>query len=302
MGGQHQPFIGNEALAAGNLSRYELRTKYYAVYRNVYLPNGAPLTPVSKAVAAWLWSRREATIAGLSAAALHGAQWIDARLPAELNRRSRDKTGGILLHSDRLSDDESCSIEGIPVTTPARTAFDIGRRRGLITSVIRLDSLMRATGLQAPEVLVLSDRYRGARGIVQLRRVIALADAGAESPQETKTRLALIDGGLPRPTTQIEVFDEFGHFVARLDMGYDEWKVGVEFDGAQHWTDPAQRARDIDRLAELQTLGWIIVRVSADILRYRPHTMVLRVRDALLSRGWCSERRVVAPNQLRIGA
>jgi len=47
---------------------------------------------------------------------------------------------------------------------------------------------------------------------------------------------------------------------ARLDMGYRELKVAVEFDGAQHWTDSAQRTSDIDRHAELAALGWLIVR------------------------------------------
>ena len=291
--GAGQPFVGTEALAAGRVNRYQLRTKYDAVFRDVYVARGASLTPVTKAIAAWLWSRRDATVAGLSAAALHGSLWIDAELPAELNRRGRDKTDGIVLHSDELWEDEICSVRGIAVTTPARTAFDVGRRRGLVMAVVRLDSLMRAADLKVADVQGLIDRHRGARGVVQLRRAIALADAGAESPPETRTRLTLIHAGLPRPRTQIEVFDRLGYLVARLDMGYEDWLVGVEFDGAQHWTDPAQRARDIERLAELEALGWSIIRVSGDMLRYRPHTVVARVRKALLDAGWPGERRLI---------
>lgn len=73
--------------------------------------------------------------------------------------------------------------------------------------------------------------------------------------------------------------------LARIDMGWEEWKVGVEFDGAQHWTDPAQRTRDIDRLAELEARGWTIVRVSADMLRYRPYDILSRTRNALRASG-----------------
>jgi very-short-patch-repair endonuclease len=58
------------------------------------------------------------------------------------------------------------------------------------------------------------------------------------------------------------VVDEWGVIVARIDLGWPEWRVGVEYDGAQHWTDPVQRTTDIDRAAELARLGWIIVRVS----------------------------------------
>lgn len=75
------------------------------------------MTPVDKAIGAWLWSGRRATAAGPSAAALHGAKWIDASLPAELNQASRHRTDGILLHSDTLPADEVCLLRGVPATS-----------------------------------------------------------------------------------------------------------------------------------------------------------------------------------------
>jgi restriction endonuclease-like protein len=152
--------------------------------------------------------------------------------------------------------------------------------------VIRLDALTRATEVKVADIELLADRHRGARGLVQLRRALPMVDGGAESPYETKTRLVLIGAGLPRPRTQVEVLNDWGAVLARVDIGWEEWKVGVEFDGAQHWTDPAQRTRDIDRLAELEARGWAIIRVSADMLRQRPHVVVARVRRALLTAGW----------------
>lgn len=279
------PFVGSEAVAAGAVNRYQLATRFEAVYRDVYVPKGQALTPVDKAIAAWLWSGRDATAAGLSAAALHGTLWIDAKLPAELNHLHRHKTSGILLHSDKLADDEVCFINGVPATTPARTAYDLGRRHGLTTAVVRLDALMQATNLKQPDIEVVAERHRGARGIVQLREAISLSDAGAESPQETRTRLVLTDAGLRPKRTQIEVFDEFGQFVGRIDMGWDDWLVGVEYDGIQHWTDPAIRTKDIDKQAKYEALGWRIIRVSADMLRHRPHVIVSRARAALRAAG-----------------
>jgi hypothetical protein len=85
------PFKGTDALAAGVITRHRLRTDFEMVHRDVYIPRGQKLTPVTRAVAAWLWSGRTATVAGLSAAALHRTPWIDDWLPAELNRPSRDK-------------------------------------------------------------------------------------------------------------------------------------------------------------------------------------------------------------------
>jgi Protein of unknown function (DUF559) len=279
------PFIGTEALADGRVTIRTLRSKYQAVYRNVYVPKGHEVTAVTRAVAAWLWSGRHATAAGLSAAALLGTRWIGPGLPAELYRRNGKPVDGIVIHRDELWDDEVRPLSGIPATTPARTAFDLGRREGLIRAVTRVDALANATNLKAVDVEDLIQRHPGVRGLVQLRQVIRLMDGGAESPQETRTRLLLVRSGLPKPETQIVVADRFNHPFARIDMGYREWKVGIEFDGAQHWTDPAQRTADIDRYAELSALGWLIIRVSSDLLRYRPEVVVARVCVALHQAG-----------------
>jgi hypothetical protein len=283
------PFLGTEALAAGAVNRYQLATRHDALYRNVYIPRGQAVTAADKAVGAWLWSGRRATAAGLSAAALHGAKWIDAALPAELIQSSRHKTRGILLHSDALADDEICHVRGVPATTPARTAFDLGRRKGLTTAVVRIDALRQATRLAAGDVGSLVERHRGARGIVQLREALTLSEAGAESPQETRTRLVLTAAGF-RPThLQIEVFDHYD-FVGRIDMGYLRWKVGVEYDGPQHWTDPNIRNRDLERRAILSALGWRIVHVNAEMLRYRPAVIVGRTEAALRDAGALARR------------
>nr|WP_234785423.1 hypothetical protein [Mycolicibacterium mucogenicum] len=278
------PFVGTEALAAGTVNRYQLRTRYDALYRNVYIPRGQKLTPVDKAVAAWLWSKRRATVVGLSAAALHGSLWIDARQPAELNQPSRTRPPGIFIHSDVLAEDETCVVQGINATTPARTAFDLGRRKGQTLAVVRVDALLQATQLKLPEVLALAERHPGVRGLRQLEQVLDLADYGGESPQETRLRLLFTNNGMRPTRTQIDVFDGRYH-VGRIDMGWPEWKVGVQYDGIQHWTDPNQRTRDIDQTVEYEDLGWRIIRVGADLLRYRQPVIIARTRAQLRAAG-----------------
>ncbi|MDX1872254.1 hypothetical protein SBI67_08985 [Mycolicibacterium sp. 120266] len=293
------PFLGTEARSAGLVTKRTLRSRHRLVYRNVYLPSDVELTPVRRAVAAWLWSDRRAVVSGMSAAALLGSKWIDHDAPAELARRAAAAVDGIIVHREVLRRDEVMRVRGIPVTTPARTAFDLGRRLDRVPAVTALDALAQASGVRARDVAALVDRHRGMRGILGLRAALSLMDGGAESPQETKTRLVLLDAGLRRPRTQIVVRNAYGAFVARLDMGWDEFKVGVEYDGAQHWTDPAQRTRDIDRSAELAALKWTIVRVSAELLRRRPHVLVARIGSALSNAGcpWINE-----PPECRPGA
>ena len=62
--------MGSEALAAGILTRQTLRTKYVKVHHNMYALIGLELDETERARAAWLWSRRKATLVGSSAAAM----------------------------------------------------------------------------------------------------------------------------------------------------------------------------------------------------------------------------------------
>lgn len=294
------PFRGSTALADGLVTRRSLARDYRAIHRDVYLPRDCDCTAAVKARAAYVWSRGAATVAGLSAAALLGCRWIDDHHPAELVRRNGKPVAGIVIHRAELPDDEVCRVAGVRVTSPARTAFDLGRRPGVDNAVIRLDALCNATGARRADISALADRHRGARGMVQLRDVLRLVDPGAESPQETRTRLVLVRAGLPSVATQISVFDECNHFIARIDMGWERWKVGVEFDGAQHWTDPIQRTRDINRLAELEECGWRIIRVSSQLLSHAPRVVVERVAAALTAAG-CSLEWPLAARELAGG-
>ena len=264
-----------------------MRALYEPVYPGIYAPTGIELTASQRARAGWLWSRRRAVVAGNSAAALLGAKWVSPTLDAELVHLNRKPPPKIVVHTDTLAPHETLVVDGIAVTTPARTAFDIGRRTtSRLQAVQRLDALVNATDIKLGDVEVVMSEHRGARGLARLRAVLPQVDGGAESPQETRARLALVDAGLPQPQTQIKVFDEYGDFVARIDMGYEALRVGVEYDGPQHWTDREQRDRDIDRYSALLDLGWTIIRVSSELLRYRQGTFVARVVAALQAAGW----------------
>ncbi|KAA0023766.1 DUF559 domain-containing protein [Antrihabitans cavernicola] len=285
MGEFDRPFLGSAATADGELSVRQLRMDFYRIHRDVYVRKGVELDARARAYAAALWALDDGILAGLSAAAMHGSKWIDADSPAELFRTgSRRSAAGIRVHADSLESDEFEPICGLLASTPARTAFDLGRRRPFDTAVARLDALCRATDLKVSEVGQLADRHRGARGIVQLRNVLELVDPGAESPQETRTRLEMIRGDLPIPSTQIQIRDTFGQVVARADIGWERWKVIVEYEGTQHWLDERQRTRDIERYEQLDRLGWAVIRVNAQQLR-QPHTIVSRARVALRAAG-----------------
>jgi very-short-patch-repair endonuclease len=276
-----EPFIGSEAVANGDVLKSALRTHYTKLFRDVYLSPGAELTPLVRARAGWLWSRRRGIVAGLSASALHGARWVDVTAPLEILHSNRNPLPGLRVRGNRIEDDEVALIDGVPVTTPARTALDLGCWYPTGEAVAAIDDLLRASDLKVAEVEALVQRYPGRRGIHLARNAIGLADPGAQSPKESWLRLLLIRVALPRLQTQIPVQDEFGDVIAYLDMGWENLKVGVEYDGEQHRSDRRQYGWDIRRLEMLERLGWIVIRVVAGD---RPVEVVSRVRAALAHR------------------
>lgn len=273
-----QPFIGSAAVRSGQLTRHHLARDYVALYRDVYIPRDLEVTALVRAQAAWLSTG--APLCGLSAAAAWGTKWLDSSAPAEVLRSNRRSQRGMLVRTCQMREEELSLSAGLPVTTPARTAFDIARRYPPDKAVPILDALLGATGASIGDVAAVAARWPGACGVRRSRSVLRLVDAAAESPQESRLRMTLIRGGLPAPECQIR----FPELRIRVDMGWREWRVAVEYDGVQHWSDARQRAWDIERLELLDAAGWVVVRVSASMLRH-PDLVVARVRAKLRAAG-----------------
>jgi hypothetical protein len=276
-------FIGSESVRSGELTAYQLRSQFRSVYPNVYEPAFSVPSLRRRTVGAWLWSNKRGVVSGLAAAALHGSQWIDEDVPVELLWQNTHPPEGLIVRNERLQDDEITKIAGIPVTTRARTAFDLGRRFERDEAVARLDALMRASPFSREDVLLLAKRYRGARGLKSLRAVLPLVDGGAASPRETWLRLLYIDAGLPTPTTQIPIVEGRGRLVRMADLGWEEFMVVSEYDGEHHQTNRGQYTKDIRSLRKARSLGWIVDQV---IKEDRDDDIIERARIALLSRGW----------------
>lgn len=276
-------FIGSEALAQGLLTEYELRRWHRAIFRDVYVPVGHQLTLRDRIEGAWLRSGRKGVIAGVAASALHGAQWVDRDISIEMVWPNTRPPEGIIARDETLAADEITTGAGIPVTTPARTAYDLGRHLPRVAAVPRLDALGRATPFSAEDVLLIAKHHKGARGLRRLRVALPLVDTGAASRRESRLRLRLVDAGLPTPTTQIPVIERGYWPFAWLDMGWEEYRVSAEYDGEHHQTDRPQYVRDHKRQRRIERLGWINIRV---INEDDAQDVVARVTEALRSRGW----------------
>jgi hypothetical protein len=213
-------------------------------------------------VGAWMWSGQRGVVAGLAAAALHGARVQDSP-EVELIWRCGRPPAGITVRNERIQADEVVEISGMPVTTPERTALDLARHAARDPAVICLDALARATGVTTADVEPLVDRYRGARGLRRAIVALRLMDGGLSSARQSSVRLALVDAGFPTPRTDFTVGGK-----VRLAMGYEAPRVGVLF------------GSDSPELFAPE--GWMLIPASDST----PRAIAGRMRMAVIERGY----------------
>jgi hypothetical protein len=121
-------------------------------------------------------------------------------------------------------------VDGMGVTTPARTVVDLARVHGFVTGVAAGDAALRSGLVTPDELLAEVAAIGGRRGVAGAREVVAFVDGRSESPGESLSRARMREFGLSLPTLQHDVFDGRG-FVGRVDFWWEEYGVFGEFDG-----------------------------------------------------------------------
>jgi very-short-patch-repair endonuclease len=168
-------------------------------------------------------------------------------------------------------------VEGLPVTTLALTAVDCARAMAPRAALVVVDAALRA-GASLDEMTQLLARDPAGRGSARARQVVVLGDAGAESPRESALRFVLLRAGLPQPETQVRIDTHLGAFWA--DLGWEQWRVALEYDGRQKYADPEALVREKRRHDALVEAGWSVILVTKEDLA-RPDLLVARVERLL---------------------
>ncbi len=277
------PFLGSAAVAAGLVTKAQLRsTAWHQLFRGVYADARLTVDHELRIRGALLLTPSGMVIAGRSAAHLYGAPLAAA--DDEVTVAGSVAWGGrvgirSLKRSLRPADIRT--YQGIPVTTPLATAYELARSLPLKEAVVWLDALGHARALRPANLRAHCATHEGEPGWRRATQAIGLADPRAESPPESRVRLYLTLAGLPPPVPQYCVVHN-GEFVARVDLAWPALKVALEYDGQWH-ADPGQLARDRRRIRELNALGWYVYPVtSADL--HNPTALIAQVAAILAGR------------------
>jgi len=273
-------FLARAACERGWLTPDQLRSSAWRrVLRGVYADASLPDTHGVRLAAARSVLPAAAVVAGRSVAWLFGVHdAIGPGDPVEVLVPRADRFGpvtGLRIRQGVVGALDVTTLRGLRHTTALRTAVDVARWEPLAEAVVVLDMLL-ARGLVSTDAL----RERVAvlapgPGTRRAQRATGLADARAESPQESRTRVLLVGAGFD-VVPQYEVHDGGGRWVARVDLALVALRIAVEYDGAWH-AGRDQFSRDRARLNRLTAAGWLVLHLTAADLR-RPEEVVARLR------------------------
>ncbi|GAA4730716.1 hypothetical protein GCM10023328_07080 [Modestobacter marinus] len=261
-------FVGSHAVAQGAVTAKELRSLgYRRLVQGVYADPALPLDHRLRCRGVALLLPPGAAIGGHSAAAWHGAPFAGPNDPVTVVRPASVEWKGprqVRVHRGPLGPMDVERVDGVPITTAARTAWDVAALEPLGTAVAALDAMVRSGAVTERQLTEMVDAGGNRWGVSRVRRAVPLVDPRAESAPESKVRVAAVLAGLA-PVPQLLVI-EGGVFLGRVDLGWPEVRLAVEYEGAHHF-DAEQIVRDDERYAAMIAAGWRVIRLSSTDLR-----------------------------------
>jgi hypothetical protein len=249
----------------------------------MYVWAGLPDTPGLKIEAVRRRLPPTAVFSGLTAAWLHGldveaCKPIEVTIPKGIGVSGR---AGIVVRRAGLAPSEVVSLRGQPATSLLRTLRDLSFQLSVTEAVVIVDMAMHAGLASVADLNALCVARARGIGVANLRRVAGFAEPAAESPMESRLRMVLVLGGLPRPQAQVSLHDGQGRFVGRPDLYYPDHRLGIEYDGAIHRNSLAEDNRRQNRLLNA---GFRLLRFTAADVHHNPDFVINQVRTMLAGR------------------
>lgn len=197
-------------------------------------------------------------------------------------------THGLVVHHDRFADADIELVAGLPTFRLDHAVAEVLCRSPRWVALASLDQALAGRTDEQARRFVDAVGYRlsrrdNRRGTRQAEWLLPLGSTGAESPQESRLRLTVIEGGLPRPVTQHPIMSLSGEQLYRLDLGWPEVQLGAEYDGVD--AHDGREAYDAARDARLTERGWKIVRARKDVFA-DPAPFLAELRNAFTERGF----------------
>lgn len=247
---------------------------------------GSPRTARSRLMAAVLDAGHGAAASHRSAAALWRLPGFDLAALDVTRPHDADHHRPSLgqLHRTRLLPLHHVTVvDGIPVTTPGRTLFDLAglvpparTERAVDNALAKSPRLLHALHRLLPELAA-----RGRDGITVMRALLDERPSGFIAPAsglEARAIHILAEAGID---TRRQVDLGGDDWIGRVDLVVAGTNLVIEIDSARFHTSLLDRQRDAQRDAELAAAGYEVLRVTEHEIWTAPDEVVRRVRAAL---------------------
>src|SRR5262245_31840192 len=284
------PFTITEARSAGLSRRQSRGASWKPVPGRLYAGTGLEDNPALILSALHRRLPDGAVFSGQTAGWLHGldmppADPVEVTVPYACGVSARAR---VRIRHGIVSTQDIVEREGVPVTSPLRTAFDLARHLCLVGAVVAVDKALHSRLIDLAEFRGYVATHPGSTWISQARRVADLAEPATESAMETRLRMLLIGAGLPRPQVQVALYDDHGKFLARTDLYYPDQRLALEYDGGTHRESLVEDNRRQNRLLRA---GFRLLRFTASDVYNTPQATASQVRALLSSSGPVSGNR-----------
>lgn len=254
--------------------------RLHPVHRDVYAVGHWRLSRRSDWWAAVLAYGDESLLSHRSAAALWGiARWrsgpIDVTAPT--GRQGPSRREGIWIHRGRLHPEDRSERGGIPVTTVARTLFDLAEVVDFIQLERAWEEADRLKLLQLRAVEQACERGYGRRALRPIRRLLAEARAATttRSPLEDRFQAFCRAYVLPPSRTNVHVL---GH---EVDVLWPASRLIAELDSWEHHSHRAAFERDRARDPKLLLAGYRTIRITHRRLDDEADQLAAEIRQLL---------------------
>ena len=184
----------------------------------------------------------------------------------------------MLLRRSTLDASEIVRARGLPATEVVRAIAEAGTRLSKVETVVVADAALHNRRTTVDDIVSWTVKNRWRRGVRRVRQVAQHVDPASESPMETRLRMVLVLGGLPRPQAQVAIHDRDGRFAGRVDLFYEDARLAIEYDGTAH---RHRLAEDNRRQNALLRAGVTLLRFTAADVIGRPDSVVREVREML---------------------
>jgi hypothetical protein len=242
------------------------RGRLVVVHHGVYRVASQEPTIRTLAVAAGLATARtcpaDVAISHVGAAVLWGWPCWDPPAHLDVSGTAPRRVPGVRVHRVALCDDELTTIDGIPVTTPARTVLDIAGTGTSREVEQALAAAERASRDARRQIVALLERRPRHAGSGLLRALLEHLAASGRPPLFLRSRAEELAVGLFRRAGLPEPFANERIAGYEVDLVWPEQRVIVEVDGYEFHGTRKAFDRDRSRDSALATAGHHVLRFS----------------------------------------